>query len=243
MLRPVWSAALAVMALAALFSPAAEDDQAALMAKGKLLYLQHCVICHQGGGQGTPGTFPPLAASDYLMARPEHGIRAVVEGLNGLITVNGTNYNNTMPPMLLTDAQVAAVLTFVRNTWGNRGDAITVAQVKEVRSKSRFPTYEALQAAASYAPLPKAPEGFSIREVVRLTENPVRLATRPGSRELYVLSEPGNIWSVDPRTARVQQVLRGLDYVEPKRGHVGTLGLTFDKTGRLFITSNRRLDT
>src|SRR5829696_5814001 len=95
----------------AFFARGADGEKAALIAKGKLLYLQHCVLCHQGTGQGTPGTFPPLAKSDYLMANPENGIRAVVEGLSGRITVNGSNYNNTMPPILLTDEQVAAVLT------------------------------------------------------------------------------------------------------------------------------------
>jgi glucose/arabinose dehydrogenase len=65
----------------------AEADKTALMARGKLLYLQHCVICHQGAGQGSPGTFPPLAQSDYLMANVENGIRPVVEGLSGRITV------------------------------------------------------------------------------------------------------------------------------------------------------------
>src|SRR6188474_320979 len=115
---------------------AADADTAALVAKGKLLYLQHCVICHQGTGQGTPGTFPPLAKSDYLMANLENGIRPLVEGLSGRITVNGSNYNNTMPPILLTDEQVSAVLTFVRNTWGNEGDAITADQVQTVRAKS-----------------------------------------------------------------------------------------------------------
>src|SRR5436190_7872334 len=110
----------------------AANDKSSLIAKGKLLYLQHCVICHQGSGQGTPGTFPPLAKSDYLMAKPENGIRPLVEGLSGRITVNGSNYNNTMPPILLTDDQVSAVLTFLRNTWGNEGDAITAEQVKAV---------------------------------------------------------------------------------------------------------------
>src|ERR1044071_2932519 len=76
--------------LAAMAGAAAENRDA-LVAKGKLLYLQHCVICHQGSGQGSPGTFPPLAKSDYLMAKPENGIRAVVEGLSGRITVNGSN--------------------------------------------------------------------------------------------------------------------------------------------------------
>ena len=230
-------------ALASFPLRAADRDTAALVAKGKLLYLQNCVICHQGGGQGSPGTFPPLAKSDYLMAKEENGIRPLVEGLSGRITVNGSNYDNTMPPILLTDEQVAAVLTFVRNTWNSSNDAIQPAQVSAVRGKSRFKTYEALKAAADYAPLPKAPDGFSIREVVRFTENPVRLALKPGGRELFVLSEPGNIWSVDPRSPRLRQVLRGEQYVEPKRGSVGTLGFTFDKAGRLFVTSNRRLDT
>src|SRR5688500_11400543 len=88
---------------------AADETPAALIAKGKLIYLQYCVICHQGNGQGSPGTFPPLAKSDYLMAKPENGIRPIVEGLSGRITVNSTNYSNTMPPILLTDEQVAAV--------------------------------------------------------------------------------------------------------------------------------------
>jgi len=219
----------------------ADENQSALIAKGKLLYLQHCVICHQGNGQGSAGTFPPLAKSDYLMANVENGIRPVVEGLSGRITVNGTNYNNTMPPVLLTDEQVAAVLTFVRKTWNNSTDAISAGQVKEVRSKSRFKTYEALKAAADYAPLPKPPEGFAIREVVRFTENPVRLALK-GGRELYALSEAGNVWRVET-SGRVQQVLRGDQYLEPERGRPNPLGFTFDKSGRLFVAVNRRRDT
>ena len=219
---------------------AAEETPSTAIAKGKLLYLQHCVICHQGNGQGTPGTFPPVAKSDYLMAKPENGIRPIVEGLSGRITVNGANYNNTMPPILLTDEQVAAVLTFVRYTWNNSREVISAAQVKEVRSKSRFKTYEALKAAADYAPLPKAPEGFAIREVVRFTENPVRLSLK--GRELYALSEAGNIWRVEV-SGRVQQVLRADEYLETGRGRANPLGFTFDKTGRLFLAANRRLDT
>src|SRR5688572_26201180 len=190
-------ALLSCAMLAATFSKAADDETAALVAKGKLLYLQNCVICHQGAGQGTPGTFPPVAKSDYLMAKPENAIRPVVEGLSGRITVNGSNYNNTMPPILLTDEQVAAVLTFVRTTWNSAEDVITPAQVATVRAKSRFKTYEALKAAADYAPLPKPPEGFTIREVTRFTENPIKLALKPGARELYMVSGPGNIWRIE----------------------------------------------
>src|SRR5687768_7752972 len=133
MIRSVrFTIALFAVAVAIPASFAAENDLAALMARGKLLYLQHCVICHQGSGQGVPGSFPPLARADYLMANSENGIRAIVAGLSGRITVNGTNYNNTMPPILLTDEQVASVLTFVRNTWGNSSEAISVEQVREV---------------------------------------------------------------------------------------------------------------
>lgn len=242
MIRRVGMATLVWFAACCSVLRGAEIDKAALMAKGRLLYLQHCVICHQGSGQGTPGTFPPLAKSDYLMAKPENGIRPIVEGLSGRITVNGSNYNNTMPPILLTDEQVSAVLTFVRNTWGNEGEPITAEQVQAVRAKSRFKTYEALKAAADYAPLPKAPEGFAIREVIRFTENPVRLALRPGQKDIYVLTEPGNIWRLEPG-GRLTQVLRAEEYLEPKRGHPTALGITFDKTGRLFIAANRRVDT
>ena len=236
------TALLGCAVLAATASKAADDETAALVAKGKLLYLQNCVICHQGAGQGTPGTFPPVAKSDYLMAKIENGIRPVVEGLSGRITVNGSNYNNTMPPILLTDEQVAAVLTFVRNTWNGASDSITPSQVAAVRSKSRFKTYEALKAAADYAPLPKAPDGFSIREVVRFTENPVRLTVRPGGKDLYALTEPGNIWRVEAG-GRVTQVLRGENYLELKRAHATPQGFTFDKSGRLWVTSNRRINT
>jgi glucose/arabinose dehydrogenase len=241
MFRLIHVAILSGVALAAM-PLRADDETAALIAKGKLLYLQNCVICHQGTGQGTPGTFPPVAKSDYLMAKPENGIRPLVEGLSGRITVKGSNYNNTMPPILLTDEQVAAVLTFVRNTWNGASDSITPAQVAGVRSNSRFKTYDALKAAADYAPLPQAPNGFSIREVVRFTENPVRLAVKPGGKELFMLSDHGNVWRVET-SGRVQQILRGDEYLEPKRGNVSTLGFTFDRTGRLFVTSNRRLDT
>ena len=166
---------------------AAEESKSALIAKGKLLYLQHCVICHQGAGQGSPGTFPPVAKSDYLMAKPENAIRAVVEGLSGRITVNGSNYNNTMPPILLTDEQVAAVLTFIRCTWNSAEDHIASSDVAKVRAKSRFKTYAALKAAADYAPLPKPPEGFTIREVTRFTDY---RDAKPRSRPVFSFHRP-----------------------------------------------------
>jgi nitrite reductase (NO-forming) len=107
-----------------------------VMEKGKRVFMQTCFACHQSEGQGLPGVFPPLAKSDYLMADKERSIRAVVKGLSGLVTVNGQNYNGVMPPVMLTDEQIAHVLTYVRNSWGNTADIVTVEEVKRVHAES-----------------------------------------------------------------------------------------------------------
>ena len=83
----------------------------AQMVRGKDLYQKHCLICHQASGQGAAGVFPPLAKSDFLLADKARSIRVLCEGLNQKITVNGTEYNNAMPPVALRDAEVADVRT------------------------------------------------------------------------------------------------------------------------------------
>jgi nitrite reductase (NO-forming) len=107
-----------------------------LMEKGKRVYAQSCFACHQTNGEGMPGVFPPLAKSDYLMADKGRAIRAVVKGLSGPITVNGKEYNGVMPPVALNDEQVAQVLTYVRNEWGNEGDIVTPEDVTKARAES-----------------------------------------------------------------------------------------------------------
>jgi len=107
-----------------------------LIEKGKRVYSQICFACHQAEGQGIPGVFPPLAKSDYMMADKERSIRGVVKGLSGEVIVNGQKYNGVMPPVMLNDEQIANVLTFVRNSWGNSGDIVTEADVKKVHAES-----------------------------------------------------------------------------------------------------------
>ena len=87
-------------------------------------------------GEGMPGVFPPLAKSDFLMADKDRAIRAVTKGLAGPIKVNGKDFNGVMPPVALNDEQVAQVLTYVRNEWGNTGDIVTVDEVRKVRAES-----------------------------------------------------------------------------------------------------------
>jgi nitrite reductase (NO-forming) len=104
-----------------------------LLEKGAHVYSTLCVTCHQADGQGTPGVFPPVASSDYLMADKERSIRILLEGLKDEITVNGAVYRGTMPKFPLTDAQIASALTFVRNSFGNKGDPVRVEEVQRVR--------------------------------------------------------------------------------------------------------------
>jgi nitrite reductase (NO-forming) len=101
--------------------------------KGKRVFLQTCFACHQATGLGLPGVFPPLAKSDFLMADKDRAIHGVLKGLSGPITVNGKAFNGVMPPVALSDEQIANVLTYVRNSWGNEGDAVTVDDVRRVK--------------------------------------------------------------------------------------------------------------
>ncbi len=105
------------------------------MAAGKIVYESNCLACHQANGQGTKGVFPPLAKSDYLMSDKKRAIQTVINGKEGPITVNGETYDNVMPALDLTDEDVANVLTYIRNSWGNKSDQVTPNEVKKLRGK------------------------------------------------------------------------------------------------------------
>ena len=101
---------------------------------GKVLFTGTCSVCHQANGEGLAGVFPPLAKSDYLAKDTKRVISTVLQGLTGKITVNGKEYNSVMPPMnQLNDDEVANILSYVFNTWGNPGGRITADEVKKVR--------------------------------------------------------------------------------------------------------------
>jgi nitrite reductase (NO-forming) len=107
----------------------------ARMQRGKAVFLGTCSTCHQLEGQGLASIFPPLAKSDYLMADATRSIDIVLKGLSGPLAVNGQTYNSTMPPLAnLTDHEIADVLTYVRNSFGNEGDAISADQVAKARA-------------------------------------------------------------------------------------------------------------
>ena len=107
------------------------------IAKGKGVFMQTCFVCHQLSGEGIPGQIPPLAKSDYLMADKERSVRIVLQGLTGEMEVNGKKYNGTMTPLnYLSDDDLANVLTYVRNSFGNSGDAVTASEVRRIRSEA-----------------------------------------------------------------------------------------------------------
>ena len=103
------------------------------IAFGERVYTANCVACHQAAGEGLPGAFPPLANSDYLNADKNRAIGVVVNGLDGPITVNGASFDGVMPAILLTDDDVANVLTYVYSQWDNSGRVVLPSEVRAAR--------------------------------------------------------------------------------------------------------------
>jgi mono/diheme cytochrome c family protein len=106
------------------------------IAAGKAIYSQYCVVCHQPEGTGMQNVFPPLAKSkNVLGAKPVSIMNTLLKGMSGK-EIDGEAYNGVMPSFdFLTDEQIANVLTFVRNSFGNKASAVTTAEVKAERNK------------------------------------------------------------------------------------------------------------
>ena len=120
---------------AAASPPPVPADLSAGAKRGEQVYLA-CVACHQPDGRGLPRTFPPLVGSGRLLGPPEISIKIVLKGLQGALEASGQQYNGVMPghETLLTDREIADVLTYARATWGNRGSEVTEETVRKVRS-------------------------------------------------------------------------------------------------------------
>lgn len=111
-----------------------EGSLASKMASGKAIYQRTCFACHQANGQGIPNAFPPLAESDYLNEDVDRAIDIVLQGKTGEITVNGTKYNSIMTKQDISTSEVADVLTYVYNSWGNNNTDVTTAQVEKIKN-------------------------------------------------------------------------------------------------------------
>lgn len=206
---------------------------------GSALFTANCAACHQATGEGIKGIFPPLAKSDYLMADKERSIRIALQGTSGPMTVNGVEYQGVMPaPTQLDDAQVAAILTHVRSSWGNTGDAVTAAEVAKVRVALASVDTDKDD---PFAPLPPPPAGFKLREVVRLPVHGVKLATIPGADWILVLNNGGEIYRLEPASGNLSRLLVAKDYAELAAGKLDVLGMTIDSKKRLYVVTNQRV--
>lgn len=119
-------------------APAAQGDAV----DGKAVYASHCAACHQATGVGLAGVFPPLADSEWVLGKDSTVASIVLHGINGALTVKGKTYNGAMPAFKdqLGDAEIAALLTYVRGQWGNQGAAITPETVAQVRKDTQART-------------------------------------------------------------------------------------------------------
>ncbi|WP_025917553.1 cytochrome c [Herminiimonas sp. CN] len=106
---------------------------------GAQIFAAQCVACHQAGGTGLPGVFPPLAGSEWVMGKESTLVQILLHGISGSLTVKGTVYKGEMPVFKdkLNDAEIAAVLTYVRSSFGNAAGKVDAALVKTGREASK----------------------------------------------------------------------------------------------------------
>lgn len=130
--NPLANVVPVVNVIAATPGPGAGGAAAAAAPSGDQIFAQNCASCHQAKGQGLPGTFPPLAGNPMVTGDPAKVIKTVENGLTGQISVNGVSFNGAMPAWKgkLSPAEIAAVISYIRTSWGNHASPVTEAQVK-----------------------------------------------------------------------------------------------------------------
>ncbi|HRF83370.1 MAG: c-type cytochrome [Proteobacteria bacterium] len=154
---------------------AASGAFAADQPNGEKVFLDNCAACHQPDGKGLPGAFPPLAKSDWLASKtPAEVASTVLTGLQGEVVVNGQTFDSLMPAQShLSDADIAAAVTYIRGQWGNPGGSISADEVKALRAKLAVSTDPAQgqihpntsQAQAAYEGAPSTLTGTDIKQV------------------------------------------------------------------------------
>lgn len=133
--------------------PVVAKTKAERIVLGQRMFSSICAACHLPTGQGRPNVFPPLAGSDFLNADKDRAIQTVIFGRHGIVVVNGLQFNNSMPSFPLTDSDIANVLTYVYNSFGNSGLDVTPNEVKVLRS---HPPTTPTQSTMPAPPAPKS---------------------------------------------------------------------------------------
>jgi mono/diheme cytochrome c family protein len=104
------------------------------IARGREIYRDFCISCHLPNGKGANRVYPPLAKSDFLLNEKVASIKAIKFGKTGKMVVNGVTYNGSMMPSGLDDDEIADVMNYIRNAWGNKNDIIvTKTEVSKIK--------------------------------------------------------------------------------------------------------------
>ena len=104
------------------------------ISRGSEIYEDFCMQCHSPDGKGVEHVFPPLANSDYLLENRVASIRGIKFGQNDEIVVNGNTYNGFMQPMGLDNEEIADVMNYITNSWGNKNkNIITEEEVAAIK--------------------------------------------------------------------------------------------------------------
>ena len=110
----------------------------AVLNRGKLVYGVNCLSCHQADGGGVGNLNPPLYNTDWVTGNKSKLVQMVLKGSRGQVEIDGETFHNTMPSQAhLTDQQIADVLTYIRNSFGNKASVVTPAEVRAVRAKTK----------------------------------------------------------------------------------------------------------
>jgi mono/diheme cytochrome c family protein len=122
--KPEASAQVAERAAIVQINPASAND-------GGRIYIKNCSSCHQADGRGVPGAFPPLAGNPLVTGNPLRTITIVKFGVSGKTRVEGGDYNGTMPAwgQLITDDDIASVVSYIRAAWNNDAKPVTLGDV------------------------------------------------------------------------------------------------------------------
>lgn len=103
--------------------------------RGKKVYTSNCAVCHMANGQGIANVFPPLAQSDYLMEDIDRAGAVIRNGLKGKVVVNKTSYTGMMAGFSLSDQELADVVNYITNSWGNKAEEVDAAWADKIKKK------------------------------------------------------------------------------------------------------------
>ena len=128
-MKKLFSVVCLIGSLNILFAQKNFDIKSSIV-RGKEVYTAYCITCHMEQGEGMEDVYPPLAKSDYLMADKKRSVEQILYGASGEMKVKGKTYNAEMTGFDMSDQEVSDVLNFIRNSFGNKGAAVTPDEVK-----------------------------------------------------------------------------------------------------------------